>query len=107
MAAVMTTDSQVALWVISRTPKASATGDMALPAIVMDQPAKNHRNAGTRSGRPEARLVLDGRNAPLGDGPGFPSAGASGSDTTGDAASAMGNRANHFRNAVAADFRVG
>ncbi|GAA3622063.1 hypothetical protein GCM10022419_129680 [Nonomuraea rosea] len=54
----MTADSQAALLVSSRTPKASATGDMALPAMEIDQPAKNHRKAGERSGHPDTRLLL-------------------------------------------------
>jgi hypothetical protein len=68
MEAVRTADSQAALPVTSKTPKASATGDMALPAMEIDQPAKNHRKAGERSGCPDARLVLDASIASVWDG---------------------------------------
>src|SRR3954453_21842834 len=58
-AAVVTADSQAALSVISKTPKASATGDMKLPAREIERPAKNHRKAGERSGLVDVRLALD------------------------------------------------
>jgi hypothetical protein len=48
--AVRTTDSQVALPVAASTPNAKATGAIALPAMEIDQPAKNHRKEGERSG---------------------------------------------------------
>ncbi|HEV7708570.1 MAG TPA: hypothetical protein VGP16_10285 [Asanoa sp.] len=50
----MTADNQPALSVSSRTPKANATGDMKLPAMEIERPAKNHRKAGDRSGRSDA-----------------------------------------------------
>ena len=67
-AALVTADSQAALLVLSRTPKASATGDMKLPAREIDRPVKNHRKAGERSGLADARLVLDAGLAALPDG---------------------------------------
>src|SRR5687768_12880715 len=66
-AAVVTADSQAALSVISRTPKASATGDMKLPAMEIERPAKNHRKAGERRGRSGARLTPDAGSASLPD----------------------------------------
>ncbi|MFC9624194.1 hypothetical protein ACFTXM_30850 [Streptomyces sp. NPDC056930] len=88
MEAVMTADSQTALSVTSSTPKASATGDMALPALEIDQPVKNHRKAGERSGRPDARLVLDASSASVLGGSRSRFSGASVSGTRGDAAGA-------------------
>src|SRR6266498_6115631 len=64
-AAVVTADSQAALSVISRTPKARATGDMKLPAMEIERPAKNHRKAGERRGLSGARLTLDAGSASL------------------------------------------
>jgi hypothetical protein len=57
--AARTADSQLALPVTSRTPNASATGAIELPAAEIDQPAKNHRNEDDRSGRPDASAVPD------------------------------------------------
>ncbi|AVZ76156.1 hypothetical protein SLUN_32100 [Streptomyces lunaelactis] len=54
---MVTADSQAALSVTSRTPKARATGAMALPAMEIDWPTRNHRKAAERSGCPEARPV--------------------------------------------------
>src|SRR4051812_30068453 len=50
IAVLMTADTHTALPVSARTPKASATGAMELPAREIDCPAKNHRKAGERSG---------------------------------------------------------
>src|ERR1700712_5140980 len=49
-AAAVTADNHAALPVSSRTPKASARGDMKLPAREIERPAKNHRKAGERQG---------------------------------------------------------
>ena len=49
-AAAVTAESQRALSVISRTPKASATGDMKLPTMEIERPAKSHRKPGEPSG---------------------------------------------------------
>ncbi|GIF63309.1 hypothetical protein Ais01nite_13440 [Asanoa ishikariensis] len=74
-AAASTADSEAALSVSSRTPKAKATGDMKLPIMEIERPAKNHRNARERSGRCGATPTREG------------AAVTSASDTSGHAAS--------------------
>ena len=63
-AAAVTADSQTALSVISKTPKARATGDMKLPTMEIERPRKNHRKADERSGRVAARLKVEPASAP-------------------------------------------
>src|SRR5437899_11401527 len=90
-AAVVTADSQVALSVTSRTPKARATGDMALPAMEIDWPPRNHRKAAERSGRPDATPpISDIGSASLSGGSGSRLSGMSVAGTRGHRASARG-----------------